>query len=117
DVEHVGLGAESKAFSEQPDLLVARRILDLVVALGDGVEPRHRRSLCLPRALAGGADRGASRALRCHTRAREAVQHEQEPRGAAGCLSFVSAPDPGHGRPWFTIGTASPPLEIRAEVV
>ena len=42
-VEHAGLRAEVEVVPEQHDLLRARRVLDLVVALGDCVVPRHGR--------------------------------------------------------------------------
>ena len=44
-VEHARLGAEAEVVPEQRDLLRARRVLDLVVALGDGEVPGHARRL------------------------------------------------------------------------
>ena len=47
DVEDARVGAEAEEPTEVADLLRPRRVLDLVVALGDGEVPRHGRSLRL----------------------------------------------------------------------
>ncbi len=47
EVEHAHSGVEPEVRAEELDLLGARRILDLVVALGDGVIPGHRGSVFL----------------------------------------------------------------------
>ncbi len=59
EIEHARVRVEPEIVPEQRDLLGARRVLNLVVALGDGVVPGHRGSL-LPR----------RRATACETRLR-----------------------------------------------
>src|SRR5207245_835368 len=84
-------GLEPQALAEEPDLLRARRILDLVVALGDGVVPGHRRGAYGPSGpspksegrLPPCGERSPSRPPRQHARARETVQREQHPGRAA----------------------------------
>ncbi len=64
-VEHAAFRAEAKPFAEQADLLRARRVLQLVVALGDGVVPGHERRLRGTSCRATASPRVGARDERC----------------------------------------------------
>src|SRR5207253_10435895 len=68
DVEHAALRPEPQPLAEQPDLVRARRILDVVVAFGDFPDPGHARTLTRQRQRAtrqtAGRTTGAGRTRR-----------------------------------------------------
>jgi hypothetical protein len=91
DVEHPGIRSEPKPFAEQPDLLRAGRILNIMLGFCDGVEPRHALSLprcngLLEASSAGGGKRGCTP---CPFEDRRAVQLEN-----VGCDSLDGRCDP-----------------------
>ena len=83
DVEYLGLRPEPEALTEKADLLRTRRVLDLVIAFGDGVVPGHRPAAYDPLA-----------ALRSGL-----VEREQEPCRAQQRLPLLSPSEPAHSGP------------------
>src|SRR5207247_257374 len=62
EVEHARLRPEAQVLAEPQKLLGARRVLQLVVAFGDGVVPRHAGSLRGEGYLRGASEARAARA-------------------------------------------------------
>ncbi len=102
------------AFGQGTSLDRYRRIgrYDVAFRLQENHWRAPGRAGAAARGLADG-DGGPAHAPRARAGAGEGIEREQKPRGARGGSAFLSASVPAHGRLPFSIGTRSPPLELR----